>query len=52
MHSFLERCGIKASISSVADYCIDKTYKGYYEWDTAMFEKSFKKYLAGLTTKG
>ena len=51
MHSFLERCGIEASFSSVVDYCIDTTYEGDYEWDAAVFEKSFRKYLAGRREK-
>ena len=52
MHSFLERCGIKASFSSVVDYCIDRTYERDYQWDAAMFETSFRKYLVGRTKKG
>ena len=47
MHSFLKRCGVDASFSRVVDYCIDTTYEGDYEWDAAMFEKSFERYLAG-----
>ena len=46
MYSFLERCGIKTSFSSVVDFCIDVTYEGEYQWDAHMFEQAFKRYVA------
>ena len=52
MHSFLERCGIKASFSSVVDYCIETTHGGEYECDAAFFEASFKRYLNRRAASG
>lgn len=46
MYSFLKRCNVDASFSSVVDYCINTTYEGDYGWDAQMFLESFNKYLA------